>query len=476
MARQAPALFPMPERCSWRKARPHPSPLRPSRTGHQERENHRPPITRSPFITRRDFLKRTGLGSAGLALVAPAVVAALGQSPNNKLNIGVIGTANRAGADLKALSRENIVALCDVDQSLLAVAKDKFPQAKTYTDFRKMLEQTDIDAVVVGTADHTHAVATSAALRLGKHVYCEKPLTHTVFEARTVAGLAAANKKLATQMGTQIHAGDNYRRVVELVQSGAIGAVSECHVWCQKSLQGAGRPTDMPPIPKNLEWDLWLGPAAARPYHREYIPKTWRRWWDFGEGILGDMACHYMDLPFWALNLRSPLTVEAEGPPVNPEIVPAWLIVRYEFPARGPLPPLRLTWYDGGKRPEHIAQEKATDWPNGVLFVGDKGMLIADYNERKLLPEARYADFQPPSPSIPKSIGHHEEWVQACKTGAPTSCNFAYGSALTETVLLGNVAYRTGLKLDWDAKRLKARNTTQAMNYLRTEYRKGWEV
>jgi predicted dehydrogenase len=427
-------------------------------------------------LRRREFLRTTGFGAASLALAAPTILRARAPSPNSRLNIGVIGTANRAGADLKAVSRENIVALCDVDQTLLAAAKEKFPGANTYADFRKMLAQKDIDAVVVGTADHTHAVATAASLRLGKHVYCEKPLTHTVYEARTIAGLASANKKLATQMGTQIHAGDNYRRVVELVQSGAIGQVRECHVWSQKSLPGGGRPTDLPAIPRNLEWDLWLGPAPARPYHPEYVPKTWRRWWDFGEGILGDMACHYMDLPFWTLHLRHPLTVEAEGPPVNPETVPEWLMVHYEFPARAEMPPVRLTWYDGGKQPDLIAEGKAPRWPNAVLFVGDKGMLIADYNKRKLLPENKYADFQPPAPSIPQSIGHHEEWVRACKTGAQTTCNFAYASALTETVLLGNVAYRTGLKLDWDARLLKARNTMQAMNFLRSEYRKGWEI
>jgi predicted dehydrogenase len=427
-------------------------------------------------LTRRVFLQRSSLTAAGLWLVWPGNASARRASANGRLNLGVIGTANRAGVDLKNVAHENIVALCDIDDNLLAAAKEKHPAARTYSDFRRMLEQKDVEAVVVGSADHTHAAATAAALRLGKHVYCEKPLTHTVYEARTIADLAAGNKKLATQMGTQIHASENYRRVVELIQSGAIGKVRECHVWCQKSLGGDGRPTDMPPVPANLQWDLWLGPAPARPYHPEYVPKTWRRWWDFGEGILGDMACHYMDLPFWALNLRYPTSVEAEGPPVNPETVPAWLIVRYQFPARGDLEPVHLTWYDGGKQPAQIAQGKAPKWENGVLFVGDKGMLIADYGKRKLLPEAKYADFRPPAPSIPKSIGHHEEWIQACKTGSPTTCNFSYASALTETVLLGNVAYRTGQKLDWDARLLKATNTAQAMNYIRSEYRKGWQL
>jgi predicted dehydrogenase len=427
-------------------------------------------------LTRRNFLHHTSISAAGLWLAGTRAVSARAISPNSKLNIAVIGTANRAGADLRAVAHENIVALCDVDDTFLAQAREKSPGSKTYSDFRKMLDQKDIDAVVIGTADHTHAVATAAALHFGKHVYCEKPLTHTVYEARSIAELAAANKKLATQMGTQIHASDNYRRVVELVQSGAVGKVAECHVWCQKSLPGGGRPTDMPPVPRNLNWDLWLGPAPARPYHSEYVPKTWRRWWDFGEGILGDMACHYMDLPFWALKLRYPSSVGAEGPAINTETVPEWLIVRYVFPARGDQSELRLTWYDGGKQPDLVAQGKAPNWPNGVLFVGDKGMLIADYTRRKLLPEDKFANFQPPEPSIAKSIGHHEEWIQACKTGSETTCNFAYASALTETVLLGNVAYRSGCKLDWDAKALKARNTPQSENYIRTEYRKGWTL
>src|SRR3989440_11093256 len=307
-------------------------------------------------LTRRDFLHRTSLTAAGVWLAGAQRAASRGLSPNSKLNLGVIGTANRAGADLRAVGHENVVALCDVDDAFLSQAKEKFPAAKTYADFRRMLEQKDIDAVVVGSADHTHAVATAAALRLGKHVYCEKPLTHTVYEARTIADLAARNKKLATQMGTQIHATENYRRVVELIQSGAIGDVTECHVWCEKSIASSHRPTQMPPVPAHIHWDLWLGPAPARPYHPEYLPKTWRHWWDFGEGILGDMACHYVDLAFWALKLRYPRTIEAEGPPIHPETTPEWLIARYEFPSRAGHPPVKLSWYDGGKRPALVQE------------------------------------------------------------------------------------------------------------------------
>ena len=425
-------------------------------------------------LTRRQFVRSAAAATAGVWLAGCVSSTPRKLSANDKLNIGIIGTGNRARSNISGVDQENIAALCDIDDNFLAAAKEKYPQARVYNDFRKLLEQKDLDAIVISTADHTHAVATAAALRLGKHVYCEKPLTHTVYEARAIAKLAARNKELATQMGTQIHATENYRRVVELVQSGAIGQVEECHVWCEKSLANSERPTDTPLIPPNVHWDLWLGPAPARPYHPEYHPKNWRHWWDFGEGILGDMACHYLDLPFWALKLRSPRTVEAEGPPVHPETTPEWMIVRYEFPARLDLPPVSLTWYDGGKRP--ALPGKAGDWRNGVLFVGKEGMLLADYGRRKLLPEEKFAGFQPPSPSIPDSIGHHNEWIVACKTGSPTSCDFSYGGILTEAVLLGNVAYRSGHKLEWNGPLLKVKNSRQAMNYLRSEYRKGWEL
>jgi predicted dehydrogenase len=426
-------------------------------------------------LSRREFIHTSTLAATGLFL-AGCQTAPRRLSANEKLNIGIIGTNNRARANISGVEHENIVALCDIDDAFLAAIKEKFPRAKTYNDFRKLLAQKDIDAVVVSTADHTHAVATAAALRLGKHVYCEKPLTHTVYEARTIAGLAKKHKRQATQMGTQIHAGENYRRVVELVQSGAIGQVRECHVWCEKSLANSDRPASMLPIPRHLHWDLWLGPAPARPYHPDYLPKVWRHWWDFGEGILGDMACHYMDLAFWALKLKYPRTIQAEGPPVHPETTPAWLIVHYEFPARLDLPAVAVTWYEGGKRPRLVEEGKAPDWRNGVLFVGEKGMLIADYGRKKLLPEAQFADFQPPAPFIPNSIGHHQEWLQACKTGTPTTCNFGYASALTETVLLGNVAYRSGVKLEWNARLLRVENSHQAMNYVHREYRKGWNL
>jgi predicted dehydrogenase len=362
-----------------------------------------------------------------------------------------------------------------VDENRAKDARPQFPGAKFYTDFRRLLDQKGLDAVVIATPDHTHAPATLRALRAGLHVYCEKPLTHTVAEARLVAETASRHKRV-TQMGTQIHAGSNYRRVVELIQSGAIGPVREVHSWCDKAWTGGNRPKETPPVPEGLHYDLWLGPAPYRPYHPTYIPFFWRGWWDFGGGTLADMACHYLDLPFWALGLRHPASVAAEGSPVHAESAPEWLIVHYEFSARGSLPPVKLTWYHGDRRPHHFEDGKLPSWGNGVLFVGETGMLLADYGHYKLLPEEKFADFKPPSPSIPDSIGHHREWVEACKTGGPTTCNFTYGGALTETVLLGNVAYRSGRSFQWDADNLRAVNEPKADRLLHKEYRKPWTL
>ena len=426
-------------------------------------------------LTRREFLRHTS--ATGLTLwLGSRTLFGREQSANGALNIGLIGTANRAKGNIEGVQSENIVAVCDVDDLYLAAAQEKFPEAKPYNDFRKMLEQPGLDAVVISTPDHTHAVATAAALKRGLHVYCEKPLTHSVYEARMITELARKSGK-ATQMGIQIHAGKNYRRVVEWVQGGLIGPVRECHVWIAKEWGGGDRPTETPPVPEHLHWDLWLGPAPERPYHPTYLPGNWRRWWDFGGGTLGDMGCHYMDLPFWALKLRHPATIEAEGPPPHPETCPLELIVRYEFPQRDELPPVRLTWYQGSARPEGLlAAHGLEDRNSGILFVGEKGLLYADYNRRQLLPADQFADVARPEPSIPESIGHHAEWIQACKTGSPTTCNFDYSGPLAETVLLGNVAYRTGKKLEWDAANLRATNAPEAAQFVKREYRSGWTL
>ena len=428
-------------------------------------------------VTRRHFLQTTAAGAAVLGTgVWSASALRVSASANEKLNIACVGTANRAAADIDGLKNENIVALVDVDKVYLDRAAANFPQARTYADYREMLSQEagKIDAVMVGTPDHHHAPATIRAIRAGLHVYCEKPLTHTVQEARLVAE-TAKKMGVATQLGTQIHAGDNYRRVVEIIQARAIGDVTEVHVWVGKGWGGGERPAGGQEPPPNLSWNLWLGAAPVRPFVPGiYHPANWRRWWDFGQGTLGDMACHYMDLPFWALKLRHPTHCEAEGPEVSPETCPLGLIVRYQFPQRDTLPPVKLTWYDGDKIPREVAGERVP--PNGVMFVGTEGKMFADYGRYKLFPTAKFADFKPPAKSIPDSIGHHNEWIKACKEGTPTTCNFDYSGALTEAVLLGNVAYRVGKPLEWDAQNLKATNCPEADKYISKVYRAGWEV
>jgi hypothetical protein len=335
-------------------------------------------------------------------------------------------------------------------------------------------EADKIDAVVVATADHTHAPTSIRAIRKGLHCYCEKPLTHTVHEARLVAE-AAKEHGVATQLGTQIHAGENYRRVVEIIQAGTLGDVTDVHVWVGKGWGGGERPEGGEDPPATLSWDLWLGPAPERPYVAgRYHPAQWRRWWDFGQGTLGDMACHFMDLPFWALKLRHPTHCEAEGPDVHPETCPNGLIVRYQYPERDGLVPAKLTWYDGNMVPKQVEGERVPN--SGVMFVGTGGMMFADYGSYRLFPQEKFKGFEPPKPTIARSIGHHAEWIKACKDGSPTTCNFDYSGALTEAVLLGNVAYRAGQALEWDAKSLKATNCPAADKYLRKEYRSGWEV
>ncbi len=426
-------------------------------------------------VSRRDFLKVSGAAALS-AGVWSEVAAQDSNSPNEKLNIACVGTANRAMADINGVAGENIAALCDVDKNYLDRAAGRFTDARTYADYREMIvkEGDKIDAVVVGTADHHHAPASIRAIRAGKHCYCEKPLTHTVHEARVII---EATKKagVATQMGTQIHAGENYRRVVEIIQAGTIGDVNEVHVWVGKGWGGGDRPEGGQEPPATLDWDLWLGPAPVRPFWPgRYHPGQWRRWWDFGNGTLGDMACHYMDLPFWALKLRHPTHCEAEGPEVHPETCPLGLIVRYQFPGRDGMPPVKFTWSDGNLIPREVAGERVPG--SGVMFIGDKGKMFADYGGYKLFPADKFAGFKPPAPTIPRSIGHHAEWIKACKDGSPTTCNFDYSGTLSEAVLLGNVAFRTGEALEWDAKNLKATNCPAADKYIRKEYRKGWEV
>ncbi len=427
-------------------------------------------------VSRRRFIQSSTAAalSAGVWSEIPAQES---NSANDKLKILCVGTANRASANIDGVQDQDIVGLCDVDQNYLDRAAATFKSARTYADYREMIasESDSADAIVIATADHNHAPAAIRAINAGLHCYCEKPLTHTVREARVIAEAAKA-KGVATQMGTQIHAGSNYRRVVEIVRSGAIGNVGEVHVWVGKGWGGGELPEETTAPPANLNWDLWLGPAPERPYAAgRYHPAQWRRWWDFGQGTLGDMGCHYMDLPFWALELRHPVSCEAEGPEVHPHTCPLGLTVRYKFPSRGDSrPPVDLTWYDGNQTPREVAGERVPG--SGVMFVGSEGKLFATYSNYKLFPSDKFAEFEPPEPTIPDSIGHHAEWIKACKDGSSTTCNFDYSGALTESVLLGNIAYRTGKQLDWDAGSLVATNCPEADKYIRKQYRKGWEV
>lgn len=435
-------------------------------------------------INRRQFIQASAAAGAGVWVAGRGAWAqgVPSTSPNEKLNVGFIGISGRGGDDLRetfTTGMVNVAALCDVDDRHLDRELKSHPKAQTYNDFRKLLEQKDIDAVVIGTPDHTHAVAAAAALRLGKHVYCEKPLTHTVHEARVVTQLAAQYKR-CTQMGTQIHAGGNYRRVVELVKSGAIGAIGEVHVWCSTRWSADKPPVGEDPVPPALHYDLWVGPAPFHPYNRAYLPASWRRYWAYGDGTLGDMACHYTDLPFWALDLRHPsrISAHADGP-ADPDCAPEQLRVTWEYEARGNLSPVKLTWYDGGLRPPLFAEWGLNPkWSSGVMFIGAKGNLFADYGQHHLYPEQDFKGFQPPPKSIPDSIGHHKEWVTACLKDdwQGTTCRFEYSGALTEAVLLGNVAYRAGQDLAWDAEAFRITNSPAAQQLLHYEYRKGWEL
>lgn len=431
----------------------------------------------STRTSRRHFLQSSlslGFAAGALPLLKPSRI--LGA--NERLNIGVIGVGGRGAGDLAAVAGENIVALCDVDENRLNGAAKNHPAAKKYFDYRELLDQKDLDAVVVATPDFHHAPATVRALRRGLHVYCEKPLTHTVEEARLITKLAA-EKKVATQMGTQNHEHPGYLRLVELIQSGAIGQVREVHVITDRPgrfwKQGLDRPTDKPPVPANLKWDLWLGPAAERDYHPAYVPFAWRGWWDFGCGAIGDMAIHLMDPSFWALELGGPVKVTSKGPAPHPDSAPKWMQTKFEFGPRGKLPAVDVYWYEGETKPrEEIAKELPM---NGSLFVGDKGRIaIAHDGQPKLLPAEKFADFKGPEPFLPKSPGHHAQWIAACKTGSRTGSHFGYAGPFTEIVLLGNVAYRVGATIEFDPAKLKVTNIAEANQYLTKPYRKGWEL
>ena len=467
-----------------------------------------PPVT----FNRRQFLRRTAAGAVAFTVLRSGVLGLHGAtSANNRLNIAGIGFGGQGAHDLAQMESENIVALCDVDEAHAGRIFKKYGQAKRFRDYRKMLdEMKDIDAVVVATPDHHHAFASMAAIRAGKHVYCEKPLTHSVWEARQVAQ-AARVAKIATQMGNQGQASDATRRLCELVWSGAIGPVHETHIWTDRPSQGlfkeywpqgVGRPSETPPVPATLDWDLWLGPAPQRPFHPASLPFKWRGWWDFGTGALGDIGCHACDPVFRALKLGHPLSVQAASTRVNQETYPLGSMVTYEFPARpaapqannmhvaklsgaaagaGKMPACKLTWYDGGLRPPRPAAlpDGRLMGDNGRLLVGENGFILND----TVYPEARMKKIGEVPQSIPRVKDHYAEWIAACKGGPAAGSNFDWAGPLAEVVLLGNVALRsqlredlTRVKLMWDATNLKFTNQDDANAFIRRTYRDGWSL
>jgi len=448
--------------------------------------------------SRREFVRHGAIAAAAsLSIVPRYVLGGPGQTaPSDRLNIAAVGVGGMGGGNVNKLgTTENIVALCDVDRIRAAATFASFSRAKTYQDFREMLidDRLNIDAVVVSTPDHTHAVAAMMALKLGKHVYCEKPLSHTVFESRELARVAR-QQGVATQMGNGGHANEGARLTNEWIQAGVIGEVREVHVWTDRPgegwRQGIPRPTEAPPVPESIHWDLWLGPAPDRPYHPIYLPATWRGWWDFGTGAIGDMGCHIIDHPVWALKLSHPSTVQAiathSGSHLpdgewNHETYPHACLIRYEFPARQDKPPVTMTWYDGGLMPPKPREmESEHDLPsNGVLYVGSEGKMFhgSHGGMPQLIPLSRMDDFEAPAQTMERSIGHHEEWIAACKGGKPSLTNFGYSGPLTEIVLLTNVALRArGKRIDWDSDNMRISNQSDLNRHLTPEYREGWNL
>jgi len=456
----------------------------------------------SRLISRRSFVKGTALSTAAFMVVPRHVLGGSGYtSPSDKLNIAGVGVGGMGKNNIKACADENIVSLCDIDDAYAAPVYETYPKAKKYYDFRKMLEeQKDIDAVIIATPDHTHAVIALTAMRAGKHVYVQKPLTHSVHEARVLTE-AAREYKVVTQMGNQGHSGNGTRMICEWLWDGVIGDVREVHAWTNRPVWPQGvevdRPEDTPSIPSTLDWDSWIGPAPYRPYHPAYLPEKWRGWWDFGTGSLGDLGLHIMDPAFWALKLKYPESVEGNistywggfwkyTEPKN-EMYPRSTIVRYKFPERDGLPPVELTWWDGGlmpPRPEELEEgRKMGDSDGGLLFIGDKGKLMTGcYGENpRLIPEKAMRRYNLPKETIeriPSGAGGHErDWVRACKGGKPASSNFNYAGPFAEMVLMGNLAVRfPNQKLLWDGPNMEITNNADANDYVKRDYRNGWSL
>ncbi len=487
-------------------------------------------------ISRRKFIGNVSAATAGFTILPGYVISGLGHiSPSDKLNIACVGVGGVGGTNVNNCNSQNIVALCDVDWDYAKGLFDQYPDAKKYKDYRKMFDELgkSIDAVTIATPDHTHAIITAAAIRMGKHVYTQKPLTHSVYESRKLRELAK-EYKIASQMGNQGNSGDGIRQTCEWIWDGAIGDITEVHAWTNRPIwpQGLERPTETPEVPPTLDWDLFIGPATWRPYHHAYTPWNWRAWWDFGTGALGDMANHIVDPAFWALKLGSPSKIYASSTQVNTESAPHAEIVHYEFPDRGKvgkinLPEVKLTWYDGGLLPPRPSELKdgqiMGDYSGGVLFIGTKGKLMTGCYGRDpiLLPEELDRDYKRPEPTLRRienamEGGHELDWIRACKESPEsrvlTSSNFDYSGPLNEMVVMGNLAVRLQdlkRKLDWDGENMKITNISDedeirvvtsdkftvinghphfdtqyatikakpaAEEYIRHKYREGWEL
>jgi len=439
-------------------------------------------------LGRRDFLRVAGAGTTVMAM-SGGVLAGGGLrtgrtiDPRSKLRIACVGCGGKGSSDIGGVSSEEIVALCDVDLGSARGTFNRFPKAERYKDYRRMLLEMDdeIDAVTVSTPDHMHFPIAMMAIQMGKHVFVQKPLTHTVWEARQLR-VAARRHHVVTQMGIQGHAGEGIRLLKEWLDAGAIGPVHEVHYWTNRPIwpQGIERPADTPPVPDTLDWNLWLGTAPERPYHPAYAPFRWRGWWDFGCGALGDIGCHAMDAGFWTLGLGSPISVQAISSEVNDETAPEWSIVTYEFPERDGKPAVRVVWHDGGKTPPRPRElEESRELPGGgggQLFFGENGVIMVNdiyCSSLRLIPETKMQEFlaKRPEKTLPRSPGHYREWIDACKGGPAPGANFDYAGPLTEMVVLGNLAVRTGKRIEWDGDSLTCTNEPDANALVRHQYR-----
>lgn len=443
--------------------------------------------------SRRTFIRNSALATAAFQIAPSGLFGA--DAPSNKLNIAGVGVGGMGASNLRQCEGENIVALCDVDSQNAAHVFKRYPKARIYKDYREMLDkQKDIDALVIATPDHTHAVITMAAMQAGKHVYCQKPLTHTVHEARKITE-AARRYKVQTQMGNQGHSSEQIRQLKEWLADGAIGDVREVYAWTDRPVGGhvwstfavRAKPKDTPPVPESLDWDLWLGPAPYRPYHPEYHPTKWRAWLDFGTGSLGDMGCHILDPAFWALDLGAPESLQATSThwqeEVSSQTFPRASIVRYQFPARGNRPPVKLVWSDGRLLPPIPDDlEPGRKIPeSGAFIIGENGSMMHGSHGAgglRIIPESKNKEYKRPAKTLPRVKGSHEgDWIRACKDGKPASSNFNYGGALTEMVLLGMIAIRVkDRKLNWDGKNLRFTNSEEANELLHIKYRDGWHL